>query len=252
MPRQLEGLPREILTRVATFLQNPFDHLSFAPGTSGAILRSADDIKVLVDRGGKIAVHRHLSLLGSINIGDWINGYFSSIPDLFPSAGRPYPDSAVTAFDQSGVDWLAEDGLLDVRPCAPNIADHVILYSAFASQPPVVEAHIKVDWMSDGVPVENHDGITVGDVMDKIREWYKQPPTDSLRLLVLERMRDSLGLEDAVMTDLDGLDTREALLEELYDQESALGEVAQQGVRVSVDGDEGLVFDCFVDWVLAE
>jgi hypothetical protein len=30
------------------------------------------------------------------------------------------------------------------------------------------------------------------------------------------------------------------------------GEVAQQGVRVSVDGDEGLVFDCFVDWVLAE
>jgi hypothetical protein len=77
----------------------------------------------------------------------------------------------VTAFDQSGVDWLAEDGLLDVRPCAPNIADHVILYSAFASQPPVVEAHIKVDWMSDSVPVENHDGITVGDVMDKIREW---------------------------------------------------------------------------------
>jgi hypothetical protein len=35
-------------------------------------------------------------------------------------------------------------------------------------------------------------------------------------------MRDSLGLEDAVMTVLDGLDTREALLEELYDQESAL------------------------------
>jgi hypothetical protein len=35
-------------------------------------------------------------------------------------------------------------------------------------------------------------------------------------------MRDSLGLEDASETDLDGLNTREALLEELYDQESAL------------------------------
>lgn len=197
----------------------------------------------------RIAVHRHLSLLGSINIGDWINGYFSSVPDLFPSAGRPYPDSAVTAFDQTGVDWLAEDGLLVVRPCAPNIADHVILYSAFASNPPVVEAHIKVDWMSDSVPVENHDGITVGDVMDKICEWsvtapkrthtpnrqqqanvtradqggrYKQPPAESLRLLVLERMRDALGLEDTSLTDLDDLHTREALLEELYDQESAL------------------------------
>jgi hypothetical protein len=47
----------------------------------------------------------------------------------------------------------------------------VIIYSAFASQPPVVEAHIKVDWMTDSVSVENHDGITVGDVMDKICEW---------------------------------------------------------------------------------
>jgi hypothetical protein len=35
-------------------------------------------------------------------------------------------------------------------------------------------------------------------------------------------MRDSLGLEDTSLTDLDDLHTREALLEELYDQGSAL------------------------------
>jgi hypothetical protein len=77
----------------------------------------------------------------------------------------------VTAFDQTGVDWLSEDGLLAARPCAPNIADHVILYSAFASQRPVIEAHIKLGWKSDRIRVENHDGITVGDVMDAIFEW---------------------------------------------------------------------------------
>jgi hypothetical protein len=35
-------------------------------------------------------------------------------------------------------------------------------------------------------------------------------------------MRESLGLEDTSVIDLDGLDTREALLGELYDQESAV------------------------------
>jgi hypothetical protein len=110
-------------------------------------------------------------LFGSINIGDWINGYFSSVPDLFPSPGRSYPSFVITAFDQTGIDWLAADGILASGPCAPNISEHIILYSAFACQPPVAEAHIKVGWMSDRIKVENQDGITVGDVVDAIHAW---------------------------------------------------------------------------------
>jgi hypothetical protein len=113
-----------------------------------------------------------LSLLGNIHIGDWINGYFSSVPDLFPSPGLSYPLDSTTAFDQDGIDWFSDDGILARKPCAPNIRDHRILRSAFACRPPVIEAQIKVvSWMCDEVSVENRDGITVGDIIDNVRAW---------------------------------------------------------------------------------
>jgi hypothetical protein len=113
-----------------------------------------------------------LSLLGNIHIGDWINGYFSSIPDLFPSPGLLYPSDSTTAFDQDGVDWFSDDGLLAKNPCAPNIRDHPILFSAFACRPPVIGARIRVvSWMFHEISVENRDGLTVGDILDNVRAW---------------------------------------------------------------------------------
>jgi hypothetical protein len=113
-----------------------------------------------------------LSLLGNIHIGDWINGYFSSVPDLFPSPGLSYPLDSKTAVDQYGVDWFSDDGVLARKPCAPNTRDHPILCSAFACRPPVIEAQIRVvSWMCDKVSVENRDGITVGDIVDSVHAW---------------------------------------------------------------------------------
>jgi hypothetical protein len=110
--------------------------------------------------------------MGNIHIGDWIHGYFSTIPDLFPSPGHSYPPASMVAFDQDGVDWFSDDGLLARKPCAPNIRDHPILRSAFACRPPVIEAQIRVvSWMCDKVSVENRDGITVGDIVDSVHAW---------------------------------------------------------------------------------
>jgi hypothetical protein len=105
--------------------------------------------------------------------------------------------------------------------------------------------------MSDKIKVENQDGITVGDVVDAIHAWsvdvlkpseslafrrqgklsvkdadrrnrYKQPPTEELRQQVLGRMLESLGWDGSNLVVLNKFETREAMLEELYDQESAV------------------------------
>jgi hypothetical protein len=111
--------------------------------------------------------------------------------------------------------------------------------------------------MPDRIEVENQDGITVGDVLDAIHTWsvgvvfrplicrlpsqagsrhafgrgmlvltrrnrYKQPPTEELRQQVLDRMLDSLGWDGSTLVELANFETREAMLEELYDRESAV------------------------------
>ncbi|RSH85414.1 hypothetical protein EHS25_004810 [Saitozyma podzolica] len=190
--------------------------------------------------------HRHLSLLGNIHIGDWINGYFSSVPDLFPSPGLSYPLDSTTAFDQDGVDWFSDDGILARKPCAPNISDHWILRSAFACRPPVIEAQIKV------VSVENRDGITVGDIIDNVRAWYKKPPTEDLRLQVIERMRELLVWGESDVFDLDGFETREEMLADLYNRQIVVDVLLQQGMRAKPDDDGGILFECFVNWTSEE
>lgn len=109
--------------------------------------------------------------MGNINFGDFLCGYFSTIPDLFSLPGRPFPEFANTAFDDDGVDWDEEDGILRRMPCAPNLSDHPLLASAFACQPPVSNMRIKLYDFADTIPLENEHGITVKDVIDVLRRW---------------------------------------------------------------------------------
>jgi hypothetical protein len=116
--------------------------------------------------------------MGNINFGDFLCGYFSTIPDLFSLPGRPSPEFAVTAFDDDGVDWDEEDGILRKTPCAPNISDHPLLASAFACRPPVAKIRLKLYEFVDMICVQNEDGISVKDVTDVLRDWSVCVHTD--------------------------------------------------------------------------
>ena len=55
-----------------------------------------------------------------------------------------------------------------------------------------------------------------------LEERYKKPPTEDLRQQVIERMRELLVWRESDVFSLDGFETREEMLADLYDRQTVV------------------------------
>jgi hypothetical protein len=131
--------------------------------------RSDSSYQRLLIRLDSFILHRHISLLGNVLIGDFAKGYFSSVPDLFPLPGRSYPYLCFTAQDQAPIDWDEDDGISRRDILSPMLRGHPILECAFACMPPVAQLRVQVVLGVEPMTVQNPSGVTVDD--DALAAW---------------------------------------------------------------------------------
>ncbi|RSH82309.1 hypothetical protein EHS25_006019 [Saitozyma podzolica] len=187
--------------------------------------------------------------MGNINFGDFLCGYFSTIPDLFSLPGRPFSESANTAFDDDGVDWDEEDGILRRMPCAPNLSDHPLLASAFASQPPVANMRIKLYDFADTIPLENEHGITVKDVIDVLRRWYDGPVEPKMAAMLSRHVEHHLPfLDPGTFGDFAVFVNREHMLQTLYSMQAAQGRLTYHGFHIDMQADGDVMLSMTAKW----